>query len=121
MAEPTDVEKGIAEAQQELEAQAPESEGLDDLERLNIGSAALEEVEISRVEYARRMRLEEAYIAAGKALLADGYPNLPARTVPAAILAKLQNQADTIEAALKKFKPKPLTTLGQTFGAPEPK
>lgn len=117
----TDVEKGIVEAQQELQAQAPESEGLDDLERLNIGSAALEEVEISRVEYARRMRLEEAFIAAGKALLADGYPDLPARTIPAQILAKLQDQADTIEAALKKFKPSSLTALRQTFSEPEPK
>ncbi len=117
----TDVEKGIVEAQQELEAQAPESEGLDDLERLNIGSAALEEVEISRVEYARRMRLEEAFIAAGQALLADGYPDLPARSIPGQILAKLQDQAMTIEAALKKFKPQPLTSLGQTFSAPQPK
>lgn len=117
----TGVETGIAEATRELQTLTPESEGLDDLERLNIGSAALEEVEISRTEYARRMRLIEAYIAAGEALLRDGYPGLKARGVPALILAKLQDQAVTIEAALKKFTPNSMVSLGQTFGDPEPK
>lgn len=117
----TDVEKGIAEVRGALQTQAPESEGLDDLERLNIGSAALEEVEISRTIYGRRMTLEEAFIAAGEALLKDGYPNLPARAVPASVREKLQNQSDTINAALKKFNAAQLVSLGQTFGEPEPK
>lgn len=117
----TGVENGINEADKELQALAPESEGLDDLERLNIGSAALEEVEISRTEYARRIRLLLAYIEAGRALLKDGYPGLPARSVPTQILATLQDQANTIEAALKKFTPSSMASLGQVFGEPEPK
>lgn len=117
----TDVEKGIIELKIALQAQAPESEGLDDLERLNIGSAALDEVQISRGEYARRMRLEQAHILTGEALLADGYPDLPARGVSAVILAQLQDQAATIEAALKKFTPNVVASLGQYFADPQPK
>lgn len=117
----TDVEKGIAEAQRELEAQAPESLGLDELEAMPIGSAALEEVEIFRTIYGRRIQLEQAFIEAGRALLADGYPNLPDHTVSAGIMARLQLQETRMAAALKKFKANSMVSLGQTFEAPEKK
>lgn len=117
----TRVEDAMAEVQAELGVFAPERDGLAKLEQIDVSPALHKYVKSERVTYDRRIELEQAFLTAAKALLADGYPGLPPVAIDAAAYSEMAVEVSDIEAALKKFTPNALATLGLTAGAVVPK
>lgn len=117
----TKVEDAIAEVQAELSVFAPERDGLGKLEQIEVSPALHKYVRTQRVTYDRRIELEQAFLTAAKALLADGYPGLPPVAMDTAAYDEMTLEAADILAAVKKFTPNALATLGLTAGAVVPK
>lgn len=113
----TRVDDALAEVQKELDTFAPELEGLADFERLNLMPAAREYVSARRSVYEHRITLLDIVKTALLALKKDGHPGLPVIGISVPAFQDLLDNAATIEAALKKFSPTGLASLGLEAGA----
>jgi len=102
---PSAVAAASPEISAALEAMAAPHEGLRDFARLNIQPGTVAAVRLSIEQYDRRARLLTAAKTAIDALLSDGYPDLSARDIDAAVLADLQANAASIDTALALFGP----------------
>lgn len=106
------VDDAVVEIDQELGRIEPIHEGLRDYERLNLNGDTMVEVQHAIAQYDQRVRvLNEARMTL-VALQHDGHPTLDIKDVSASVLTDLQVNADTIEAALKKFHSNAATELG---------
>lgn len=112
----TKVAEAIVEIDQELDILRPEREGLEDFGRLNLTGPASAYIAARHAVYAQRITLLQSCRAACQALLDDGHPGIPIAEIDAASFANLQEQAFTIEAALKKFDGNALSSFGLTEG-----
>jgi hypothetical protein len=104
-----------------LAAIAPQLEGLEDYERLNLGPDAQGEIEESLEQYNRRVKLLEAAKKALDELIADGHPELAAREISDVAYQDLRQNMATIVAALAQFRQETASALGLSHGEPEPK
>lgn len=111
----------MAEVQAELDLVIPERVGLREFELIELSTEAHAYVTTERDIYDRRIELERAFLAAGKALMADGYPGLPTINMEATAFSDLAVKFADIGKAFKKFTPDALATLGLTAGAVVPK
>lgn len=118
---PTAVHAARAEVTAALASIAPQLEGLLDFERLNLEQPANDAIELAIDDYRRRVQLLEALGHALDAVIDDRYPDLNVREIEPEAFNDLQNQADTIAAALAKFKAIQAATLGLTAGDTLPK
>jgi len=117
----TAVSAALAEIETALATIPPQHEGLRDFARLNLRPATLVEVRASLEVYDRRVTRLQAAKAAIEALVADGFPDLRPREIDDAALQDLQENAQTITAALAQFASNTPTALGLSAGAAEPK
>ena len=117
----TAVEEAIKEIEAVLNQMEPESEGLADLERLNLEPDSAVAVKEALTVYNERLDKLRAALTGCKELVADGYPNLGLLLVSQEVYDDLSNNAETIAAALQKFSPEVATDLGLGAGEPEDK
>lgn len=115
------VDTAITELQIGLTDLAPTHEGLRDFSRLNLRPETQADVQASIQVYDRRTGLMNAALDALTRLVADGYPALAISEVGPAVLADLEANKATIDAALGQFTATVPHTLGLTAGVPEPK
>lgn len=112
----------IAQWEADLAILLPVIEGDEDFERLNLdthGETSKEDVTAKLTKNKDLQAKLEAAIAAAKALADTGYPAKPVVVIPAADFADLQNQIDTLTAALAEFRPANAAVSGKiTFGTP---
>lgn len=118
---PNAVEAAIAELEAALAEALPVQEGLVDYSALNLKQPAKNDVAALKAQVDRRVMKIRAALEACNGLVSDGYPELPTRSVEAAVLADLADQQATISAALSKFAPAQANDIGLVAGAPEPK
>lgn len=121
MADPTAAEAARAEIVVALKQHKPILEGLRDFARLNLRPETAAKVANAITDYERRQAHLEETERALTALLQDGYPDLPVREVEQDVFDDLQDQAESIDAALAKFTPEMAARLNLTRGATEPK
>lgn len=81
----------------------PQIEGLHDFARLNIKPETLAKVQEATVDFERRLGLVDAAQTALNNLDADKYPDVPERSVIAAVYDDLADNVNTIQAAFAKF------------------
>lgn len=106
------------EFREALHIMAPQLEGFEDLNRLNLVQAT-DHVRAAIIDYNRRKILIVAADEALVRLQADGFPSSSMRIIPAAALAELLDQERTITAALAKFSA-PDEAVAATITAGEP-
>ena len=99
----TAVDAAIVEIQAALAEIDPIFEGMQDYARLNLHPDTMELVKSTIQFYENRRNLLVISLQSLQNLVADGYPGLPVQEVTGGIFRDLQDNADTIEAALKKF------------------
>lgn len=115
------VDDAVVEIDAALADMAPKLEGLEDYRRLNLKDATQAQVQAAIDQYSRRKALLEQSRATLAALQGDGYPDLTIPDVSISVLEDLQENADTIEAALKQFKTNAASGLGLGAGQPQQK
>lgn len=115
------VDEAVVEIETEITDLADEYAGLLDYSRLDLKPATMAKVKESIVEYERRGARLHAANQALKALQADGHPGIPIKEVEASVLENLQENAATIEAALKRFASNEAVDMGLKAEKPEPK
>lgn len=98
------VDEAIVEIQEALGALELPLEGLQDFERLNLGTDALGSVRQARIQHTRRQTKLVNTMAALNSLVDDGYPELRIPDVSLSVHQDLKAQQESIEAALSKFK-----------------
>lgn len=89
---------------------APQIEGLGELAKVGMPAEDQTAILGASDELIRRRDLINAVLTAILALLADGYPELPAEVVTAKVLADLQHEQAVITAALAAFAGQPKAT-----------
>jgi hypothetical protein len=108
----------------------PQIRGLQDLQKVSLSPQAIEEITQTSLTLQRRKKLLNDVIvalnaleAALKALLGDGYPEVPKSSVSPEIAAELHGQALDLVAAFGMFEVEDLsaTSLKVALGAPVPK
>ncbi len=118
----TAVTAALAEIDAALTRIPPQHEGLKDFARLNLQRDTQQEILVSLEQYDRRVRKLLAAQAALEQLIVDGHPDLLAREISPAAFEDLQQNARTIDAALRQFTtPTTASTLGLAAGAAEAK
>ena len=115
------VDEAIIEIEQALATLAPEEEGLDDFDSLDITPETEAIVKAAKLDYAQRRQLLTTAWTALNALQVDGHPVLNIDPVSLSVKADLDAQMATLNAALAKFTTTAATTLGMSASAPEPK
>jgi hypothetical protein len=108
------------------EAEVPRKEVADILEgfrdyiSLNISRDSKAELEGLRSRYTTRLNKSERVLktlaeakAAIEELIADGHPELPEAIVSSKVIEEMDSNRDTMEAARRRFRPRPLTTGGR--------
>lgn len=98
------VESALTEVTAQLEKVAPIVEGLRDFQRLNLQVETQAEITDALAVYLRRVGLLDAAKAALSALMADGPADLPNQEISDVALKDLQDNRDTIGAALGQFR-----------------
>jgi BMFP domain-containing protein YqiC len=93
----------IAEIEQLLPQWQQQLDGLLDFSRIDIDSAAREQVDAAFVDLNRRITLSQSALAALRELSADGYPSELAKEVEDAVTASLQAQLASMQAAMSRF------------------
>lgn len=81
----------------------PQIEGLRDFAALNLKPDTQQAVQKLRDAYARRRERLASALEALEALQNDGYPDVETLDVPATVLADLEQNVTTIQAAFKQF------------------
>ena len=109
------------EIQTELDEMAPIHEGLRDFDRLNVLDDTRGQVREHIFAYDRRTGLLQNALAHLQALQADGHPDLPVRPVTPSVIADLEEQRRTIEAALAEFTSNAATSLQLEAEEPQSK
>lgn len=99
----TAVESAIIEIDAMLVSLEPQHEGLRDYGRLNLSEATQDVIRRLIRLYDRRVVVLVEAKTALQALMADHYPDLPNAEIDPPLLADLQANADTIQAALALF------------------
>jgi hypothetical protein len=119
----TAVEAAIAEIDAALVVFAPQHEGLRDFARLNLQPETLTQVNALITKFDQRVAALTAARVGLITLMDHGHPTLPVSEVTALVLADLQAQMTTIEAALPLFHEQPVLAgaLNLGAGAPVPK
>lgn len=117
----TAVDTAIDELVDALNVISPQLEGLLDFERLNIESEARAVVQDAIADYAKRVELLQAAIAALVNLNRNAYPGMPVREISPVAYADLFTNTSTVEAALKQFSPLVAGELSLFAGEVEPK
>jgi hypothetical protein len=118
----TQVPAVIDELNAALAVLAPILEGDRDYESLNIKDST--KTDVTKVQTANQKRndLLKAAVDALTALVSDGYPDRPVTIIPAADFADLQDQINTLQAAIKDFQPEGApVSIEIVFGTPQPK
>jgi len=100
---------------------APAHEGLNDYSALDIKPETKAQVDAAIALYDTRKTKLEAAREGLVSLVGNGYPVLEIPDVSASVLADLQENAATIEAALAKFSSNAPTSLGLSGAPPVPK
>jgi hypothetical protein len=108
------------------EAEVPRNEVADILEgfrdyiSLNISGDAKAQLEGLRSRYTTRLNKSERVLrtlaeakAAIEELIADGHPELPEAVVGSKVIEELDRNRDTMQAARRRFMPRPVTTGGR--------
>lgn len=121
----------IANLRAELEAQKAELagplEGMDDYVRVGNGVDGEKPMraaaEAAAGDYRKRIAILDRALGVLHDLEADGFPVIPARTVPVEVLEQLRRNHATMGAALERFVLQPEPAVGGTihFGAGVPK
>lgn len=117
----TAVDAAIVEINAKLAEIAPQHEGLRDYSRLNLSEESHRIISESIEHYNRRVAYLITAKAALEALRVDGHPDLKPVEIAPESLAELQENASTIEAALKQFSSNAATSINLTGGDKSPK
>lgn len=117
----THVEEAIAEIDAQLVEIAPLYEGLQDYALLDLKGETRTVVQQVTAGYTTRLQWLQHAKEALQGLLNTGYPNLPVNSVDAAVMADLQDNANTIAAALTKFSADQAAALNPKGGEAESK
>ena|ERR1044072_2617401 len=115
------VDDALVEIIEELTTFAPEFEGLQDFNRLNLTAHTKEGVQAAINKYQQRINLLLNAKAHLEALIGDGHPGILIMEIDLSSLQDLMRNAGTIEAALAKFNSNAATGLSLEAGAPQPK
>lgn len=113
----TEVEKSVDEVSADMKAQTRKLDGLNELELIGLPSSAQSYVATLSAAYERRDLLEQAFVAAGQALLADGYPGIPTIDMDGKAFSVLLDKVANINAVMPEFHTTVLTSLGSEVGA----
>lgn len=115
------VDEALVEIQAQIDALEPQLEGLNDLDALDLGNEASNEISTAIQDYTRRqIRLNTAKVAL-ESLVADGYPDMEVRQISADALADIQANVDTILAARAQFTSEAASSLAMSAGPARPK
>lgn len=106
----------VAEVKAEMAALSPKRSGLNEIELIGLPSAVQSYVTDLLAAYERRVRLEEQFIAAGEALLADGYPGVPGIDMDGSAFAIFRDKIANINAVYPEFHAIVLASLGLEAG-----
>lgn len=115
------VDDALTEVEAELAIFGPKFEGLMDDERVNILAPTRQEVIGVRARVERRISLLIHLQEASKALIADGHPQFEIEDADDSVLADLDNQIATMQAARTLFQSNRATAVTLTAGEPEQK
>lgn len=116
----------VAEAVIEIDAAlvtfAPDIEGAEDFQRLNITGDAQQSINVLHDADIRRRGLLQAAKIACELLIADGHPTIIKQSVAPAILDSLEEQIRTLQSFLARLNKRAEATDGTLeFGTPVPK
>jgi hypothetical protein len=101
----TNVDEAIVEIEAALEVILPQQEGMSDYLSLDLKDDTRKYVETTIGRYSQRVDLLTLALRSLKDLVADGYPELATTEIPRPAYDDLQENANTIEAALATFAP----------------
>lgn len=106
----------------ELEAKLTElrlvREGNEDFSTVDVQSTTLDDVTDEMRKYDALIAAVEAVVQANDSLLAQGWPELPAREVPPEVLDDLDAQIASMQAARAKYRSNAATKIVMTTGEP---
>lgn len=117
----TKVEEAITEIRAALAEMEPIHEGLRDFARLNIHEDTRADVDAAIRQYDTRKAFLEAALLHAENLVIDCYPALDIPDVTLSVLADLEENKRTIDAAIAEFHSNAAGNLGLSAGFPEQK
>jgi hypothetical protein len=109
-ADSSNLDSLLAELEAARAALAPQIRGMTSLSNDSLSSELLTQINQEIVDLQRRDGLLAAAIAALEALVADGYPDVPAATLPGNLFEELSGDVSDITAGASVFVPAPLAT-----------